>query len=202
MRNPYQSIATRWKRILWLATQPARPHWPILIQLFSAFGTVVTAFNGACLVASVALMIAAYTSLTGASNMCIASGFVSHTIGLAQDAAREFLLGSFLSLLVAAMPWLAAVSRNILRVDDRFERPPIPVGKEFEGITTYKAWVIFFTQLGVLLWSLFYITLFALNSTAFNRSEYSQRRIQAQWQTFEEACKPISGLTAPAWRGF
>ena len=80
-------------------------------------GKWLATVNGAGLVASIALIITAYTSLAGASNMCLASGFVSHTIARWAKTSGGCFVGGLLSLLVYATPGLTGFVRNMWRAE-------------------------------------------------------------------------------------
>jgi hypothetical protein len=174
-------------RLLRLDSFPPADHGINLVLQLSFLGKVAITVNGAGLVAAIALIIAAYTSIAGASNPCLASGFVAHTIEKGQDAARLFYSGGVLSLLVAGAPGLAGFVRNYKWT----RRPCIPVGKDLLGLTSWKAWVIFGGQMLLLLLSVVSCTTPAIH-IAMDRQAYTQESIQTMWGHFEEGCKPAS----------
>jgi hypothetical protein len=186
LHNWRQRLDNRRARIVRAERRPAGREI-VIVQLLSGLGKGATVFIGAALIASVALMIAAYTSLAGASNMCVASGFVSYTGGLAQAAARKFISGGFFSLLLAYMPELVAFWRT---APWRAEGPaPFILSEWSLGLTVRAVGIIMCLQ-ALLIFPLVHFTSDALGDTAFNRQIFSRERIQARWQGFEEVCKP------------
>ena len=153
-------------------------------------GKWLATVNGAGLVASIALIITAYTSLAGASNMCLASGFVSHTIEVGQDVGRMFLVGGLLSLLVYATPGLTGFVRNMWRAEGSQPQPPLDLGEELFGLSSWLVWVMLVGQTVLLCWCIVSFTLPALH-TALDRRAYTQERIQQRlWRDFDDGCKP------------
>jgi hypothetical protein len=187
LRQTLRRLADRRERIAWGNRQPAS-HGIIIVQSLSLFGKWVATVNGAGLIASIALMIEAYTSLAGASDMCIASGFVSHTVGLAQDAAWRFAAGGVLSLVAFAAPGLIGFGRNFCREEG--PKPTLHFGQELNDLTKWVVGGIYAAQAALLLLSIL-IVIPALD-TALQRHTYTQEHIQTMWRGFEEGCKPSS----------
>jgi hypothetical protein len=121
--------------------------------------------------------------------VCIASGFVSHTVALGQDAARMFFLGGLFSRVVSAAPGLMGFLRNLWRADGA--QPPLPVGQEFHGLSNASVGLILLGQVFLLTWCSFHFTAPAFH-TALDRFLYTQEHIQTMWHGFEDACKPSS----------
>ncbi len=80
-----------------------------MIGLLTLIANWLAAFHGACILASVALIISAYTQLASVTgDICIPSHFVAATVELGQNAGRTFFLGGCISLIAVGLgsKWL------------------------------------------------------------------------------------------------
>ena len=118
----------QWRESRWLGAEQRRRHarlparyGPAFVRPLSVLGLWLAKLNGAGLVASIAIMIAAYTSLPGASDICVASRYVADISRFAEKVANHFLWGGLLTLLVGSAPELIRLIRNFGR--DPFSRP-------------------------------------------------------------------------------
>jgi hypothetical protein len=187
------------KSLRWLNHQPAT-HVISFIELAAVFGKWLARVHGAGLVASMALLIAAYTSLTGASDhICAAVNFVSETIRGAQGIAEFFIYGGALALPAASMPNIIRFSRNVIG-DKKYSANKVDAGKEIDGLLQGRAYLILFIQ--SLLISFSFIILVICISGILSPRFFKSADLLEAWAKFEEPCPhpplPLRMLPIPS----
>jgi hypothetical protein len=156
------------KEVASRAEQPGgtrKPDWRLL-RIIDFAANWVAAVNGACVLASIALVIAAYTSLPAASDICVASRFVADTVKLAQSAARVFAGAGSLSVAAAI---IGRYFRGILSTERQ-----CALIAAIQLILLFCAMLLMFTPEGI--------------HVAFDRQWFSTEKIQERWQDFRKAC--------------
>jgi hypothetical protein len=166
--------------------QPAS-HPLVLIELISTFGRWWAGLNGVGFTISAALMVTVYASLLSASNVCLASQFVSDTLNFGRKAATAFMIGGLFALITSSLPMFIGFYRNDRRVK-RLE-DPLPIGRELDGFTNGQAYNVAALQLILLFVSISQFTLTDRAAGAlWAKGRLTPTQIQTMRQGFEKTC--------------
>jgi hypothetical protein len=136
------------------------------IEYMSFIGKWFAAFYGACVLASIGFIIAAYTSLTSVSDICVAAHFVAEAVKLGQSAAREFFMCGLLSIIAAAVGW-------------RFR-------DSFAGVIWQR--FLLGGQAILIVWAGIMFSFSTDLHAAFDRHWFTSDQIQERWSGFQKAC--------------
>jgi hypothetical protein len=122
-----------------------------------------------------------------ASNVCLASQFVSNTLNFGREAATAFMIGGLLALVASSVPALIGIWRNDKRA--RRLEDPLPIGRELDGFTNGQAYNVLVLQCVLLFLSISQFTLTDRAAGAlWAKGRLTPTQIQTMLHGFEEAC--------------
>jgi len=187
----WRRLSARRKSLQWLERQPAT-HVISFIELAAIAGKWLARLHGAGLAASMAFIIAAYTSLTTASDhICIAAFFVSQTIEGGRFFASIFVIGGACALPAASMPNSVRFVRNFMG-DRKNSQNRVDNGSELEGLVNKVAWIIFILQTLLIFISAWLGVIFIMS--ILSPKFIKQSDILVAWSEADQSCRPPTPL--------
>lgn len=153
--------------------------------ILATAGRWLGAINGAGFILSISLAVATFTSMTTSSHYCVTSWFVGDTLRMAAGEALTFFWCGVASTVIAALPFVVGLWRNIQLENKKAE--PVTRGNELIGMSATPAALVWAAQLSIFVCTFSY-TIGGIYGPIMFCRHLSPEIIQRNWQIYQQKC--------------